>query len=136
MKIQRFMLLILLLGCCAVSAQTTNALTNTNTPSSSRHLTEVQVLALAKPVLGDGSAGAYVFKTRADFTNGIWKVSTDFEYLTSRPNQIAGRIVTILDSDGTILGTTTIPGGSTYLAPTNRDSKVVQGNPRSQGGPF
>ena len=43
MKIQHFILLSLLLGCCAVSAQTTNAFTNTNTPPSSRAIDLIQV---------------------------------------------------------------------------------------------
>jgi len=43
MKIQHIIPLLLLLGCCAVSAQTTNAFTNTNTPPSSRAIDLIQV---------------------------------------------------------------------------------------------
>jgi hypothetical protein len=127
MKIRRFILLSLLLGYCAVSAQTTNAPADTNTPPLGRHLTEAQVLALAKPVLGHAGDDIKNQRYHTSFTNGTWEVSTYFSYLIGRPGQIGGRVVTIRDLDGKMLGMTNLPMQTTS-SQTNRDSPWLQGH--------
>jgi len=96
MKMQNIIPIVLLVGCCAVSAQTTNAPTKTNNPSSSRHLTEAQAIALAKPKLHLPAGESY----RTAFRDGMWEVWTDRNNSQFR----SWRVVTIRDSDGKVQG--------------------------------
>jgi hypothetical protein len=117
MKIQYIISLLLIVGCFAVSAQTTNTLTNTNTPSSSRHLTQAQVLALAKPMLPLGPNEAY----SVDFRSNVWVVAAE----PIKNGRGYYRVMTIRDSDGKVLEVTNqlFEMFSAESSQTNRDSQ-------------
>jgi hypothetical protein len=118
MKIQYIVSLLLVVGYLTVSAQTTNALTDTNTPSSSRHLTEVQVLALAKPILPLGPNEGYFVQ----FRSNVWVVAAE----PIKNGRGYYGVMTIRDSDGKVLEVTNrLFGVTTYsdgLPHTNLES--------------
>jgi hypothetical protein len=70
-----------------------NADTNSmNGSASNRHLTEAQVLAIAKPMLPLPAGESY----HANFSNGIWEVFTEPDGVQVR----GGTVVLVQDIDG------------------------------------
>jgi hypothetical protein len=103
MKIHRIILLLLLIGRCTVSAQTTNTPANTNIPPSGRKFTEAQVLSLAEPVLLKRTDR---FIT-VHFNDGNWVVDSE-PYKGNLDTDSYGEM-TIRDSDGKVLEVTNLP---------------------------
>jgi hypothetical protein len=127
MKIHRIILLLLLIGRCTLSAQTTNTPANTNIPPSGRKLTEAKVLLLAEPVLQKQTDEFYT----VHFTNNDWVVAS--MPITGRPGRDTYREMTIRDLDGKVLEITNRPIRREWrpgLAITNLHSQQSQNSSR------
>jgi hypothetical protein len=87
-----------LITCLAV-AITVGCADTRREASSSHHLTEAQVLAIAKPALPLSAGESYYLH----YDDGVWKVwnSTDGSI---RGGWKASTVLTIRDSDGKVLG--------------------------------
>lgn len=85
------MKLLSFIACLAVVA-ITGCTTTRHETSSSRHLTEAQALALAKPMLPLPAGESYHVK----FRDGTWEVFTEPDGVQVR----GGRVVLVQDSDG------------------------------------